>query len=87
MAGVNRTRCEIIADILRLGEHGAWQVVCSSGLNAAMARQYLGHLVAKGFLEVIESERKTTYRATESGQDLLRKIDELVELIGWEKRE
>jgi len=52
-----------------------------------MARQYLGHLVAKGFLVVLKSGRKATYHTTESGQNLLQRIDELVELIGWEKRE
>ena len=77
-----RSTVQIIGDILRVKEATKTEIMYSLGFNSGRAKKYIGYLQRLGFLEMATNGRKTTYRVTPTGKELLDKIDELVECLG-----
>ncbi len=80
-----RSTVQIIGDILRVEESTKTEIMYSLGFNSGRAKKYIGFLLGLGFLETVTNGRKTTYKVTTNGKELLGKIDELVECLGgWD---
>ncbi len=80
-----RSTIQIIGDILRVKEATKTEIMYSLGFNSGRAKKYIGYLQRLGFLEMATNGRKTTYKVTPTGKELLGKIDELVECLGgWD---
>jgi len=79
-----RSNIEIIADILRTGEHGAGktEIMYSANMSYTQTQRYLGFLLEKEFLQKIKlGDTLTAYRVTDSGKGLLRTIDTLIGML------
>jgi len=80
-----RSTVQIIGDILRVDEATKTEIMYSLGFNSGRAKKYVTYLLQLGFLEMATNGRKTTYKVTPAGKELLVKIDELVECLGgWD---
>ena len=80
-----RSTIQIIGDMLRVEEATKTEIMYGLGFNSGRAKKYIGYLLGLGFLEMATNGRKTTYRVTSTGKELLEKIDELVECVGgWD---
>ena len=83
---VNRRRSniEIIADMLRVGENGAGktEIMYSANMSYTQIQKYLGFLLSHGFLNKVETGNPVvTYQVTDKGIELLRNIDNIVEVL------
>lgn len=79
-----RSNIEIIADILRTGEHGAGktEIMYSANMSYTQTQRYLGFLLEKEFLQKIKlGDTLTAYRVTDSGKGLLKTIDTLIGML------
>ena len=84
---VNRRRSdiEIIADMLRVGKNGAGKtkIMYHADMSYSQIQKYLGFLSNRGFIARVGTVNPlTTYRATQSGLELLRSIDNVTEMLG-----
>ena len=81
----NRSRAEIVADILRLlrlGEAGNIEISQISQISTDLASIYLDELVTAGFLESAEERMGLpSFRITKKGLDVLNRIESLREKI------
>ncbi len=83
-----RSNLEIIADMLRVGENGAGktQIMYSSNMSYSQLEKYLSFLVSQGFITKIKvGNPSVTYQVTESGRKLLKSIDSVTEMLGWQE--
>ena len=80
-----RSNIEIIADMLRVGENGAGktEIMYSANMSYSQIQKYLRYLVSHGFIGEVKLDNPiVTYRVTDSGLELLRTIDSLIEMLG-----
>lgn len=83
--GQRRSNIEIIADILRAGEHGAGktEIMYSANMSYTQMQRYLTYLVQQGFISKADMDGGVSaYRVTEDGKDVLRAIDSLLTMLG-----
>ena len=82
---VRRTSIAIIAEILRLlrlGETGKTEIMCTVKLSYQMTPKYLSWLLKSGLVtEVMKEYELVSYRITEKGLNLLSQIDNLQEML------
>lgn len=79
-----RSNIEIMADILRTGEHGAGktEIMYSANMSYSQTQRYLNYLVEQGFINRIDMDgTMTAYQVTGTGKELLRAIDTLLNLL------
>ena len=72
-----RSKFEIIADILRLGEASRTKILYSSNISWYLLKKYLSLLTEQGFLTIIKNGKHRIYRPTKEGEILLHRIDEV----------
>ena len=80
-----RSNIEIIADMLRAGENGAGktEIMYSANMSYSQIQKYLSFLVSQGFINKVDlGNVMVTYRLTDSGQKLLKTIDNLIAMLG-----
>ena len=87
--GVNgrRSNIEIMADMLRVGENGAGktEIMYSVNMSYSQIQKYLGFLISRGFITRVKiGNPSVTYQVTELGHQLLRSIDSVTQLLGWD---
>jgi predicted transcriptional regulator len=77
-----RSKIEIIADILRVGEGKKAEIMCRVGMSHAQLQKYLDYLVERGFV-VSDSDEyaRGVYRVSQDGKLLLRSIDNVEGLL------
>ncbi len=81
-----RSNFEIIADMLRVGENGAGktEIMYSTNMSYSQIQKYLGFLISQGFITTIEvGNPVVTYQVTRSGRKLLKSIESVTEILGW----
>ena len=80
MVKVNRSRFEIMADIIRacLSPRGKTRIMCKVKLNFRQANDYLSQLTSLGLL----SKENGKYVTTEKGREYLSAYKHLGEIIG-----
>jgi len=81
MVSSRRTRFEIVADILRLGEASRTRIMYSSNLSFGLLDKYLRWLCDQGYLTITHETRKRVYCTTEKGKKLLERIDKVIEML------
>jgi len=82
-----RSNIEIMADMLRVGENGAGktEIMYSANMSYTQIQKYLGFLLSHGFINKVEvGNPVVTYHVTEKGLGLLRNIDSIVEMLGFQ---
>ena len=83
--GRRRSNIEIIADMLRVGESGAGktEIMYSANMSYSQIQKYLDYLVNQGFVNKVDmGNTLVAYQVTESGLQLLKAIDSLMEMLG-----
>lgn len=81
-----RSNFEIIADMLRVGENGAGktEIMYSTNMSYSQIQKYLGFLISQGFITKIKvGNPVVTYHVTRSGRKLLKSIESVTEILGW----
>ena len=79
-----RSNVEIIADMLKVGENGAGktEIMYSANMSYAQIQKYLGFLLSHGFVNKVHvGNPAVTYKVTDKGNDLLRNIDSIMEIL------
>ncbi|NWF78163.1 MAG: hypothetical protein HXY36_06210 [Chloroflexi bacterium] len=79
-----RSNIEIIADMLRVGENGAGktEIMYSANMSYAQIQKYLGFLLSHGFINKVEvGNPVVTYQVTTKGEELLKNIDSIIEVL------
>lgn len=77
-----RTSPEILRDILTAGPGSESSIRFATGMNHVRARWYLRFLLSNGLLQPRpDNGRTATYIITAKGEELLRCLDELFELL------
>ena len=89
---VNRRRSdiEIIADMLKIGEHGAGktQLMYNANMSYAQIQKYLAFLCNQGFIDKPKvGNPSVTYMVTEHGQKLLGLINTVMEMLGLDEND
>ncbi len=79
---VRRSKFEIMADILRLGEASLEDILCGSNINWHLANKYLSLLTARGFLTITTKGTHKIYRTTKEGDVLLHQVDDVYQRLG-----
>ena len=82
-----RSNVEIMADMLRVGENGAGktEIMYSANMSYSQIQKYLGFLLSHGFINKVDvGNPVVTYHVTEKGLGLLRNIDSIVEMLGFQ---
>ena len=82
-----RSNIEIMADMLRVGENGAGktEIMYSANMSYSQIQKYLGFLLSHGFINKVDvGNPVVTYHVTEKGLGLLRNIDSIVEMLGFQ---
>jgi len=81
-----REALQIIREIPDLGSAGRTQIRLSIGLTGRQLDYYVGWLVCQGFLEEEppEGRRGRRFRVTRKSERLLRLVDELVGIPGFQ---
>ncbi len=77
-----RSSIEIIADILKVGEHGArkTEIMYRANTSYSQVQKYLGLLLANDCIDQFTLDNSHfNYRVTEKGSDLLKSIQCLLE--------
>ena len=80
-----RSDIEIIADMLKVGEHGAGktEIMYSANMSYSQIQKYLGYLTAQGFIDKMKmGNPSVTYQVTDSGLKLLQLISSIKEMLG-----
>ncbi len=84
MLGENhkRSRIEVMADILRLGEAGKTQIMFETNLSYIQLQKYLRYLTEGGFLQrVAVPNPGVKFRITTKGEKLLNNIDVVLDML------
>jgi len=79
-----RSNIEIIADMLRVGENGAGktEIMYSANMSYAQIQKYLGFLLSHEFINKVEvGNPVVTYQVTDKGEELLKNIDGIMEIL------
>ena len=77
-----RSRIEVMADILRLGEAGKTQIMFQANLSYVQLKKYLRYLTEEGFLErIIVPNPGVKFRTTRKGEKLLDNIDVVLDML------
>jgi len=82
-----RSNIEIMADMLRVGENGAGktEIMYSANMSYTQIQKYLGFLLSHGFINKVEvGNPVVTYHVTQKGLGLLRNIDSIMEMLGFQ---
>ncbi|RLC72354.1 MAG: hypothetical protein DRI26_03160 [Chloroflexi bacterium] len=81
-----RTNIQIIAEILRLArtEVGKTRIMYSVNMSHAQLGKYISFLLRRGFLELLEGGGSVKYRTTGKGRELLKDIDKMAVVLGFE---
>lgn len=81
-----RSFIQIIGEILMLEEAVKTEIMYNVNMSYAQAEKYLCFLLRHGFLEKLPSRRGNgLYRRTAKGTRLLKSIENLSHLLGWEE--
>jgi len=76
-----------MADMLRVGENGAGktEIMYSANMSYSQIQKYLGFLLSHGFINKVDvGNPVVTYHVTEKGLGLLRNIDSIMEVLGFQ---
>ena len=79
-----RSNIEIIADMLRVVENGAGktEIMYSANMSYSQRQKYLDYLVNQGFITKVDMDNTmVAYQVTDSGLQLLKAIDTLMEML------
>ena len=79
-----RSNIEIIADMLKVGENGAGktEIMYSANMSYAQIQKYLGFLLSHEFINRVEvGNPVVTYQVTDKGEELLKNIDGIMEIL------
>ena len=82
--GQRRSNIEIIADMLRIGENGAGktEMMYCANMSYSQLQKYLEYLVNQGFINKVDMDNvAVAYQVTDSGMQLLKAIDVLINLL------
>lgn len=82
--GQRRSNIEIIADMLRVGENGAGktEIMYTANMSYSQIQKYLDYLVNQGFINKVNMDNTMiAYQVTDSGLQLLKTIDTLMEML------
>lgn len=80
-----RSNLQVMADILRLGEAGKTEIMYNANMSYHQLQKYLGFMMEQGLLEKFAVPNPgVKYRPTAKGQDLLRRIDGVLEVLGFQ---
>ena len=77
-----RSKFEIIADILRLGQASRTTILSSSGISVVLLDRYLSLLTERGFLTLTRKGNHKIYHTTKEGETLLHLIDDIYRRLG-----
>lgn len=83
-----RSNIEIIADMLKVGENGAGktEIMYSTNMSYSQIQKYLGFLMSHGFITKMKIGNPcVTYQITDAGLKLLKSIDSVREMLGWDE--
>ncbi|MFH1382828.1 MAG: winged helix-turn-helix domain-containing protein [Chloroflexota bacterium] len=83
-----RSNIEIIADMLRVGEDGAGktEIMYNTNMSYTQIQKYLGFLLGHGLIAKMHVGNPcVTYQVTDSGLKLLKNIEAVIEILGWDK--
>jgi len=82
-----RSSIEVIGDILRLGEAGKTEIMYTVNMSHSQLQKYLNLLLwLKLVNKTIGANQLVTYRVTPKGFTLLRKIDNMLEILKRKSR-
>ena len=77
-----RSRIEVMADILRLGEAGKTEIMFEANLSYIQLQKYLRYLTEGGFLQrVVVPNPGVKFRITVQGEKLLNNIDVVLDML------
>jgi len=77
-----RSSIEVIGDILRLGEAGKTEIMYTVNMSHSQLQKYLNLLLwLKLVNKTTGANQLVTYRVTPKGFTLLRKIDNMLEIL------
>ncbi|MBI4285607.1 MAG: hypothetical protein HY670_06880 [Chloroflexi bacterium] len=77
-----RSSIEVIADMLRLGEAGKTEIMYSANMSYFQLQKYLSFLLQLGLIDKVAlGNPSVTYRVTKKGLELLRHIDNILEIL------
>jgi len=77
-----RSKFEVMADILRLGQMSRTRILHSSGIKAVLLDRYLSLMTERGFLTITTKGNHRIYHTTGKGENLLQQIDNIYSKIG-----
>ena len=78
-----RSNIEVIADMLRLGEAGKTEIMYSANMSYFQLQKYLLFLTQQGLVDKVKAGNpKITYKVTDRGLELLRSIDNILDMLG-----
>lgn len=80
-----RSDVEIIAEMLRIGEHGAakTKIMYNANMSYSQMKKYLGFLINQGYLDSVRTcNPYVIYQATDRGLNLLKSIDGFTAILG-----
>ena len=84
-----RSNIEIIAEMLRTGENGAGktEIMYNVNMSYSQIQKYLGFLMSHGFITKMKIGNPcVTYQITDSGLNLLKSIEAVTEMLGWDDK-
>ncbi len=77
-----RSRIEVMADILRLGEAGKTEIMFEAKLSYIQLQKYLRYLTEGGFLQrVVLPNPGEKFRNTGTGEKLLNNISVVLDML------
>jgi predicted transcriptional regulator len=90
MINHRRSNIEIIADMLRVGENGSGagktEIMYSANMSYAQIQKYLAFLMNKDLINKVEvGNPSIKYHVTDKGSQLLRSINNIMEMLGLEE--
>ncbi|MFH1382480.1 MAG: winged helix-turn-helix domain-containing protein [Chloroflexota bacterium] len=82
-----RSNIEIIAEMLKVGENGAGKtrIMYNTNMSYAQIQKYLGFLISHGFITKMHvGNPSVTYQVTDTGLKLLKNIEGVIQILGWD---
>jgi predicted transcriptional regulator len=77
-----RSSIEVIGDILRLGKAGKTEIMYTVNMSHSQSQKYLNLLLRLKLVnKTIGANQIVTYRVTPKGFTLLKKIDNMLEIL------
>ena len=77
-----RSRIEVIADILRLGEAGKTEIMYTVHMSYGQLQKYLDIMLKLRLIDRAAIHNQSgTYRVTQKGLRLLRNVDAVLEIL------